>query len=117
MPQARITGSRTDTYRTEEKIGNFSLNAGMAYLEKNNIKSMKYEDPGKDDFILEVAARWPNSKFICSYRPLPLVITSHYNIKTWGHEESDIIYQFSSCITLYEELHKQNRLMMVDVTD
>ena len=78
---------------------------------------MKYEDPGKDDFIRWTAERWPEAKYIASYRSLELVISSHYNIESWGHDEADVIYQFSASLELYEWLFKRNRLLMIDVTN
>lgn len=117
VPQARINGHRVDAYRREEKTGRFSVADGLKYLEDNNIQSMKYEDPGKDDFIRQVADRWPEAKFVASYRSLERVISSHYNIESWGHDEADVIYQFSASLELYEWLFKQNRLLMIDVTN
>jgi hypothetical protein len=116
IPQARVNGARVDRYKEEEKEGLFKED-GIGYLKRNNIVSLKYEDPGKDDFILEVADCWPEAKFVCSYRPLPLVIASHYNIKSWGHDEADVIYQFSASLALYEQLHQWGRLVMIDVSD
>ena len=114
-PQCRINGYRKDSYYPEQKKKNFSIKNGIEYIVENNIQSMKYEDPGKDDFILEVMERYPQAVFVCSYRPIEKVINSHFNIKKWGHDESDVIYQFSSSLALYKKIDQQGKLVMIDI--
>lgn len=120
-PQSRINGARREAYRIEEKKGNFwemyQKGSGYQYLADNHIRSLKFEDPGKDDFaegLLELA---PNARFVASYRPIEAVIESHFNIETWGHTESNVLYEFSACLTLYERLAAAGRLFLVNVEE
>lgn len=119
-PQARINGFRQDNFRREEKTGEFRkmfmAGQGLDYMMKNNIMSCKYEDAGKDDFVFELAEAFPRLKFVASHRPLEMVLKSHFNIKSWGHEEADIIFNFSCGLYLYEKLWREGRLYLVDVT-
>lgn len=115
--QSRINGSRKETYHAEKKKGVFTVANGLRYINDNDIQSMKYEDPGKDDFVLEVLKAHPEAKFVCSYRSLERVISSHFNIKKWGHHESDVIYQFSASLALYKDIFNAGRLLMVDITN
>lgn len=113
-PQARINGCRVDTFGKGRCA--FQVRDGVPYLRGYDIQSLKYEDPGKDDFILEVAREFPEAKFVASYRPLIEVLESHYNLRSsWGHDEADVLHQFKSCLELYETLYEQGRLCMVDV--
>lgn len=116
LNQSRINGARKETYHKEEKAGLFTIADGLKYIEDNELQSMKYEDPGKDDFVLDILKTYPNAKFVCSYRPLEMVINSHFNIKKWGHHEGDVIYQFSASLALYKEIFEAGQLVMVDVT-
>jgi hypothetical protein len=119
IPHSRINGFRREQYRKEEKTGDFRelylKGRGLEYIEKNRLVSMKYEEPGKDDFVLALADNNPNVVFVASHRQIEDVISSHYNIKSWGHGEADVLYQYSSCITLYEELARRRRMFLVDV--
>lgn len=117
-PQSRISGARRESFRPAEKEGDFhSLfhqGLGVQYLQMNKIRSLKYEDPGKDDFILELH-KGSHARFVASYRRIEKVIESHHNIKSWGHREDDVLYQFSACATLYEQLSSDGRLFLIDV--
>jgi hypothetical protein len=120
-PQSRISGSRREGLKPDDKIGNFhamfNAGRGVEYLADNRIRSLKYEDPGKDDFALELLDRAPNAVFVTSYRPIERVLESHFNITSWGHNEADVLHQFSACATLYEALASAGRLFMVNVDD
>ena len=56
--QARINSFRKDSFHPEVKKGDarkaFMSGQGIEYIRQNNIKAMKYEDPGRDGFILEL---------------------------------------------------------------
>lgn len=113
---AGITGSRDNTNEEGNEFKQrFLKGEGIKYLKDNNIEIMKYEDPAKDDFILDIAKEFPNCKFIASHRDLKSVINSHYNIKKWGHSINDVLYQFKYSLFLYEKLHAMNRLFLIDV--
>lgn len=119
-PQARVNGARQN-FSEKEEVNTFKKmfleGRGLTYLREHNIVSMKYEDPGKDDFILDVHREFPNAVFLASYRKIEDVISSHYNIEKWGHHESDVLYQFSACLRLYEELAKDNRFFMLNIDE
>lgn len=121
QPQSRINGGRREGHKPNEKTGQFlemfKAGKGFDYLTQNNIRSLKFEDPGKDDFVEDLAEAAPNARFVASYRPIERVIESHYNIEKWGHLESDVLYQFSACLTLYERLASHGRLFLINVDD
>jgi hypothetical protein len=120
-PTARVNGARADKYRPEEKDGEFRemfrAGQGLEYLARNRIKSLKFEDPGKDDFVREIAEAAPSARFVTSSRRLERVLESHFNIRAWGHGEADVLHQFSACLTLFEELYDAGRLFMVEVDE
>jgi hypothetical protein len=121
MPQSRISGNRQEGYRPEEKTGEaqelFREGRGGEYLALNDIASLKYEDPGKDDFILSLLDAAPSARFVASHRPIERVIESHHNISTWGHDEADVLHQFSACLSLYEHLAESGRMFLINVDD
>ena len=121
MPQSRISGSRAEGFRRAEKDGDFQAmfadGQGLGYLAQNGIRALKYEDPGKDDFVLELLEAAPQAVFVASYRSIERVIESHHNITRWGHSEADVLHQFSACLTLYEKIADRGRLFLVDVDD
>lgn len=119
-PSARVNGHRTDRYKPETKTGDFKamFEEGRAahYLRDNGIRALKYEDPGKDDFVLALLDLAPEARFVASYRRVESVIESHHNLR-WGHGVEDVLYQFSACATLYEQLADAGRMFLVDVED
>ncbi|MGF6861694.1 hypothetical protein ABIE69_002267 [Rhodobacteraceae bacterium MBR-64] len=76
---------------------------------------MKFEDAGKDDFVLEIASRYPECKFVASHRSIEKTINSHFNIQAWGHSIDDVLFQYSACLTIYEELFALRRFYLIDV--
>jgi hypothetical protein len=44
-------------------------------------------------------------------------VNSHYNIKKWGHSIEDVLYQYSSCLSIYEELMEEGCLFLINVDD
>lgn len=119
VPQARVSGARRDAYRPDDKQGDFhsmfAEGRGYEYIAENEIASLKFEDPGKDDFVLELLDKCPNALFVASHRRIERVLESHYNIKSWGHNEADVLYQFSASLHHYEEMHRRGRLFMISV--
>ena len=119
--RAAVNGYRRDTLTPDRKKGDFRdlFLAGRAdeYVVENGIEVMKYEDPGKDDFIMEIADRYPDCRFVASHREIGKVINSHHNIKKWGHPIEDVLFQFSACLSIYEELARRGRLFLIDVDD
>ena len=116
---ATINSYRNNTRESVAEKGcfkeEFSKGQGIDHLEKKLIRRMKFEDPGSDSFILQVAERYPDCRFIASHRAIEKVINSHYNIKSWGHSLADVVFQYSSCLHLYEKLHLCGRLFLIDV--
>lgn len=121
QPQSRVSGARREGHKPQEKSGDFwemfRKNEGYHYLADNRIRGLKFEDPGKDDFIAGLLELAPNARFVASYRPLESVIESHYNIAKWGHSEADVLYQFSACLTLYERLAATGRFFLINVDE
>jgi hypothetical protein len=120
--QARINSFRKDSFHPEVKKGDarkaFMSGQGIDYIRQNNIKAMKYEDPGRDGFILELKEVFPETKFITSYRPVEQVIKSHDSLKeSWGHQESEVLYDLSTSLYLHKKLWESGRLFIIDVTD
>lgn len=119
QPQSRISGARREGHKPQDKSGDFwdlfQHGEGYQYLAANRIRGLKFEDPGKDDFVAGLLELAPNARFVASYRPLESVIESHYNITKWGHPEADVLYQFSACLTLYERLAATGRLFILNV--
>lgn len=119
QPQSRISGARREGHKPQEKTGDFwdvfQRGEGYEYLAANRIRGLKFEDPGKDDFVIGLLDLAPNARFVASYRPLELVIESHHNITKWGHPEADVLFQFSACLTLYEQLAAAGRLFLINV--
>lgn len=118
---ALINGARRDTTQDENTIGVFAemlaQGRGTEYVQANGIAAMKYEDPGKDDFVLDLLEAYPEAKAVTSYRKIEDVIISHHSIRHWGHREADVIYQFSASLHLYRRLFERGRLYMVNVDD
>ena len=116
---AAVNGFRNNTRESEAEKGwfkeEFSKGKGIDYLEKKLIRRMKFEDPGSDDFIWQVAERYPDCRFVASHRSIEKVINSHYSIKSWGHDLADVVFQYSSCLHLYEKLHLHGRFFLIDV--
>jgi hypothetical protein len=114
-----VNGARRDTAANEKSLGNFTemlkAGQGIAYVNDNRISAMKYEDPGKDDFAIELMAAFPEAKAVTSYRRIEDVISSHYNIRQWGHGEADVLYQFSSSLDIYKRLFERGQLFMINV--
>ncbi len=118
---ALVNGGRRVTNEAEEAVGDFPAllreGRGVDYVRSNWIAAMKYEDPGKDDFVQELMDAYPEARAVASYRPLEEILTSHYNINMWGHAEPDILHQFSSCLQMYRRLFDHGQLFMLDVSD
>lgn len=118
-PVHLINGARRDTTEGEHTIGSFSEmfhnGSGIQYIRNNGVRALKYEDPGKDDFVVELMQEYPNAKAIASYRSIEKILISHFNIKRWGHSEADVLHQFSSCLPLYRTLFEAGRLYLLDV--
>lgn len=121
-PQARLNSYRKDSFHPEEKKGDarkvFLSGQGIKYIRQNNIKALKYEDPGRDAFVLELMEVFPEIKFVTSYRPIEQVIKSHYSLKeAWGHTEGEVLYDLSTSLYLHKKLWQSGRLFIIDVTD
>ena len=118
---ALVNGARRDTTANAETIGSFSemmVRGEVArYITDNGVGAMKYEDPGKDDGVLQILDAFPEAKAVASYRRVEDIISSHFNIHKWGHGEADVLHQFSACLPLYRELFRAGRLYMVNVDD
>lgn len=114
-----VNGARKDTAAKEDTIGDFAqmlkAGQGLAYVRDNGIAAMKYEDPGKDDFVIELMDAYPEARAVTSYRRIEDIISSHYNIRRWGHNEADILYQFSASLSVYRRLFERGQLFMVNV--
>lgn len=114
-----INGYRTNTREPEDQKGRFreDYTGGRAFdnIERNGISYMKFEDAGQDEFILQLARRYPDCKFVASHRKIEKVIDSHFNIKKWGHSIDDVLFQFSACLSIYEELFAMGRFFLIDV--
>lgn len=88
---------------------------GWKYFEEYSISSVKIEDPAIDDFGHAVAEKFPDAKWLTTIRRLEDIITSHYNITSWGKSEEHILKSFRSGITLFEKLCKQGRLFIINI--
>lgn len=116
---ALINGARVDTTADASTRGLFKeylrQGRGTDYVAENRIGGLKFEDPGKDDFVVDLMRASPNAKAVTSYRRIEDIITSHYNISKWGHGEADVLYQFSASIGMYRELFERGQLYMVNI--
>ena len=116
---ALINGARRDTTANEDTVGSFKEfmadGKGAEYIDANSIGALKYEDPGKDDFVLSIMDSYPEARAVASYRRIEDIIVSHYNINRWGHGEPDVLYQFSASLAMYQELFSRGQLYLVNV--
>ena len=117
-PQARIAGSRRDGLdpsRVPSFIDLFAQGEGIEYFRVHDIQAVKLEDPCNDDFGDELADAFPNAKWMTSHRSIEAIVTSHFNIKKWGHGEEYVLGSFRRSIDLFERLAEQGRLFVVNV--
>ena len=118
---AGITGSRLNNREVGGERGEFNTayksGNSIDYIRKKEINIIKLEDPGKDSLVREIAESFPSCVFVASHRSLEKTVNSHLNIKKWGHSIEDVIYQYSACISIYEDLAKAGRLFLVNVDD
>ncbi len=89
--------------------------SGWKYFEDYSISSVKIEDPSIDYLGHSVAVKFPEAKWLTTLRHLEDIITSHYNINTWGKSEEHVLQSFRSGIDLFEELADQGRLYVLNI--
>jgi hypothetical protein len=122
-PQSRINGCRVDTLREDHERNTLqnllNRNMGIAsYFNKHQIKAIKLEEPsmGKTGHkLLNIA---PNAKWLFSMRKIEDIVTSHYNIKSWGFPEQKVMRLWRANLQFYEFIVKSRRpLFIIDVSN
>lgn len=117
QPQSRISGARREGY--EERSPSFEelLAQGRPgdYFRQHGIVALKLEDPGRDGLGHEIAAQFPDARWLTSIRPIQAILTSHHNIRKWGHDEDYVLASYRSALELFEKLVDERRLLAVEV--
>lgn len=119
-PYSVITPGRVETMLTENNKRFRELHlqeCGWKYFEDYSISSVKIEDPAIDYLGLSVTAKFPEAKWLTTLRHLEDIITSHYNISTWGKSEEHVLQSFRNGIELFEKLDDKGRLYVLNIDE
>jgi len=88
---------------------------GWKYFDDYSIQTLKLEDPSIDFLGFSLLAKFPEAKWLTTYRNIEDVITSHYNIKSWGKSEEHVLRSFLTSIDLMEQIAHQKRLFIINI--
>lgn len=76
---------------------------------------LKLESPGHDLLAYQLSCHYPESKWLGSLRSLEKIITSHFNLKTWGWSEDKILAAYLADLMFYEYIASSNRLFLINI--
>lgn len=119
QPQSRISGVRKEGYQHREPSFHelYANGSGVEYFTRHEIRSLKLEDPCNDGFGEVVADAFPDARWVTSIRPIDDVLTSHFNIKRWGHDETYVLRSYRRNLELFERLSEEERLAPIRVDE
>lgn len=116
-PYSAITPGRLDTIPGRESAS-LSVLASQEelrrYFKRYSIRSIKLEEPGKDEFLERILSLFPKIRVISTYRKIEDVIVSHYNLK-WGYSVEYILHNWRNAISKYEAIESEGSLFMLDL--
>ncbi len=113
-PGRRITNNCQQPQELNEFI---RKGKGVEYFRKLNDHFFKIESPGNDTLCLDLSAFFPDIKWIVSMRKIEDIITSHFNLLTWGWPEKKIIIFYKNDLFIYEYISKKYGLQVVNIDE
>jgi hypothetical protein len=88
----------------------------LAYVEALDIRSLKIEEPADDSLMMDIAARYPDCRFLTSHRPFADIVMSHSRL-VWGRGPTELVRRYGEFMDAIAPLHEAGRLFVVDITD
>jgi hypothetical protein len=88
----------------------------LAYVEALDIRSLKIEEPADDSLMMDIAARYPECRFLASHRPFADIVLSHSRL-VWGRGPTELVRRYGEYMDAIAPLYQAGRLFVVDITD
>jgi len=89
------------------------------FINENNIKFIKIEEPGRDGLARWLRKTYPHLPFLVSRRNITDIIYSHWNIKSWGEKNiQHIIDDWKNNLFVYEDIFehfKSSPMLIIDI--
>lgn len=118
-PQSRLSGARKEGLKAvRHPSWDDFVAAGRPweYFRQHDIRSLKIEEPGIDEFGNELLTEFPGAKWLANYRRIEDIVVSHYNLR-WGFTQAKLVRLMEQNLKLYERLHERGLLFVIDIDD